>query len=150
MLLRTLLIVALGCVGLVCTAQKKGLPVKVIEATKRNWVSGAPGGRTGTKFSIKVYVNTELKTEFKNVWIGAENVPFDVEFFSLDIQKKIQNGDSLLLTYNKVNGIKNDNAEAKKLPCKYNGAALIESSIDGKVRYFIVKKFKELPSLMGM
>src|SRR5690349_16879630 len=84
-------------------AQKKGLPVKVIEATQQNWVSGAPGGRTGTKYAIKVYINTQQKVEFQNIWIGKENVPFDVEFFSLDIPKKIQYGDSLLLTYNKVN-----------------------------------------------
>lgn len=150
MLLRIFVIAVFCFTAFSGSAQKKALPVKVIEATRRNWVSGAPGGRTGTKFSIKVYVNTQLPTAFKNLWIGNENVPFDVEFFSLDIEKKIQYGDSLLLTYNNVAGVKNDNADARKLPLKYKGAALIEAVIDGKSRYFIVKKFAELPALKGM
>src|SRR5436190_13558896 len=83
-------------------AQKKDLPVKVIEGTSQSWVSGAPGGKAGMKYAIKVYINTGKKVEFKNIWLGKENIPFDVEFFSLDIPKKIQLGDTLLLTYNKV------------------------------------------------
>ena len=125
------------------------MPVKVIEATQQTWVSGAPGGKTGVKYSIKVYINTQKKTEFKNIWIGKTNVPFDVEFFSLDIPKKIQYGDSLLLTYNKINGVENENAEMKRLPLNYKGAALIEAIVDGKARYFIVKNFKQVASLRG-
>jgi hypothetical protein len=130
-------------------AQTKGLPVKVLEATKQSWVSGAPGGRTGTKFSVKVYINTKAKVEFKNLWIGKENVPFDVEFFSLDIQKRIEYGDSLLLTYNKVNGEKSDNPGARRLPIAYKGAALIETTVGGKARYFIVKAFKITEAVRG-
>lgn len=130
-------------------AQTKGLPVKVLEATKQSWVSGAPGGRTGTKFSVKVYINTKAKVEFKNLWIGKENVPFDVEFFSLDIQKRIEYGDSLLLTYNKVNGEKSDNPGARRLPMTYKGAALIETIVGGKARYFIVKAFKITETVRG-
>ncbi len=131
------------------TAQKKQLPIKVIDATSQSWVSGAPGGRTGTKYSIKVYIRTDKKVEFINLWLARENVPFDVEFFSLDIPKKIQQGDTLLLTYNKVNGEKNENAEGKRLPIDYKGAGLIELTIDGKARYFIVKRFKQLQPLRG-
>ena len=136
-------------IALSVSSQKKELPVRVIEATQQNWVSGAPGGKTGTKYAIKVYINTAKKAEFKNLWIGGENVLFDVEFFSLDIPKKIQQGDSLLLTYNKINGQRNDNPDAKRLPIPYNGAALIETTVDGKARYFLVKGFKKLPDLRG-
>ena len=129
--------------------QKKELPIKVIEATSQTWISGAPGGRTGTKYTIKVYIRTDKKVEFKNVWIGKENVPFNVEFFSLDIPKKIQQGDSLLLTYNNINGEENENADAKRLPVNYKGVALIESVVNGKTRYFIVKNFRKLPALRG-
>ena len=134
---------------LISFSQKKELPVKIIEATQQTWVSGAPGGKTGTKYSIKVYINTKRKTEFKNIWIGKMNVLFDVEFFSLDIQKKIEYGDSLLITYNKIYGVENENAETKRLPLNYKGAALMEVAIDGKARYFIVKNFKQVASLGG-
>lgn len=131
------------------TAQKKQLPVKIIEATSQYWVSGAPGGRTGTKYAIKVYIRTDKKVEFRNLWIGKENVPFDVEFFSLDIAKKIQQGDTLLLTYNEINGEKNENAEGKRLPINYKGVGLIELTVDDKARYFIVKNLKQLVEFRG-
>ncbi len=137
------------CAIQISVGQKKAGPVKIIEATKQNWVSGAPGGKTGTKFAIKVYINTAAKVEFKNIWIGEENVPFDVEFFSLDIPKKIENGDSLLLTYNKINGERNETNGVKRCPCKYKGAAIIEALVDGKARYFIVKGFTEVAPLKG-
>lgn len=130
-------------------SQKKNLPVKVIEATYQKWVSGAPGGRTGTKYAIKVYIRTSKKVVFRNLWIGKENVAFDVEFFSLDIPKKIQQGDSLLLTYNTINREDNESSEAKRLPIRYKGCALIETAIDGNARYFIVKNFRQLPPLRG-
>lgn len=147
--MRGLLLVWYLVSGLSISAQKRELPIKVMEATSQTWISGAPGGRTGIKYFIKVYIHTNKKVEFKNIWIGKENVPFDVEFFSLDIPKKIEQGDSLLLTYNRVNREKNENSEAKRLPINYKGAALIETVIDSKARYFIVKKFRQLPSLRG-
>ncbi|MES2621205.1 MAG: hypothetical protein V4615_10165 [Bacteroidota bacterium] len=137
------------CLVQLSTAQKKNLPIKVIEATLLKWVSGAPGGRTGTKYTIKVYIHTNKKVEFKNIWIGKENAPFDVEFFSLDIPKKIQQGDSLLLTYNTINGERIENSESKGVPICYKGSALFETAIDGKTRYFIVKNFRKLPPLRG-
>ncbi len=131
------------------SAQKKQLPVKIIEATYQTWVSGAPGGRTGIKYSIKVYISTHKKIEFQNFWLGKENLPFDVEFFSLDIPKKIQQGDTLLLTYNKINGERSENDRGKRLPINYKGAGLIELTADNKTRYFIVKMFRQLQSLRG-
>src|ERR1043165_1614274 len=145
--------ICLVILWLVCNgqanAQKKALPVKVIDATQQNWVSGAPGGRTGTKYSIKVYINPKQKVDFQNIWIGKENVPFDVEFFSLDIPKKIQYGDSLLLTYNKVNNEVNEPGTRKRLPIQYKGAALIETTLDGKARYFIAKTFRIIAASKG-
>lgn len=131
------------------SAQSKRCPVKISSATQQNWVSGAPGGRTGTKYSIRVYIDTKQKVEFTNLWIGSQNVAFDVEFFSLDIPKKIQFGDSLLLVHNKLNNENNTKADAKRLPIHYKGFALIEAVVGGKARYFIVKKVTSLPDLRG-
>ena len=144
------LVSILGCVFfLLASAQKKELPVKVIEATSQYWVSGAPGGKHGIKYSIKVYITTSDKVEFKNVWLGKENVPFDVEFFSLDIPKKVQQGDYLLLSYNQIVGEKNENLKGKRLPINYKGVALIECAVNAKTRYFIAKKMQQLPKLQG-
>lgn len=137
---------------LICSnglAQSKRCPVKIISATQQNWVSGAPGGRTGTEYLIKLYIDTELKVEFTNLWVGKKNVMFDVEFFSLDIPKKIQFGDSLLLVYNQINNENNYRPDAKRLPVHYNGFALLEAVVGGKARYFVIKKVTYLPELRG-
>jgi hypothetical protein len=127
-------------------SQHKELPIKILEATSQHWVSGAPGGKTGTKYSIKIYIRTDKKVEFVNLWLGQKNVAFDVEFYSIEIQKKIQQGDSILITCNEIHG-DTEEAHAMRVPFKYKGAALLEATVDGKTRYFIVSKIKILPAL---
>lgn len=124
-------------------AQNEDVLVLLKDATRQNWTA-PKGNRTGIKFAIKVVVNTKLNTSFKNVWIGEENVPFDATLFSPNEENKINPGDSLLLTYNMVKDVFNDNSEAPKLPFKYIGAALVEVYIDGIPRYFTINEFREL------
>jgi hypothetical protein len=135
----SLLIIHLG------HSQQKQLPIKVLEATVQHWVSGAPGGRTGTKYAIKIYVRTNKKLEFVNLWLGNKSVYADIEFYSQEIQKKIDMGDSLVITYNEIDGEQHENGV--RVPFSYKGAALIETKVDGKTRYFIVMKLKVLPDL---
>lgn len=130
-------------------AAKKSNPIKIMDATKQSWVSGAPGGRSGTNYSIKVYVNTKQKLEFKNLWLGADNVLFDVSLYAQERQKKIQYGDSVQVSSNVITGEKKNPDDRKRLPLDYKGAALIECTVDGKARYFIVQEFKEIPVLHG-
>lgn len=122
----------------------KCLPVKVSEATELHWVSGAPGGRSGTKFSIKLLIKTSDKVEFVNVWLGSQNVPFNLELFSQETQQPIKEGDSVLLTYNQINHEADTDFRQKRAPMEYKGAALIECLINGKAQYLIVKSFRKL------
>lgn len=111
----------------------------------QHWQSPAPGGRNGLSYTIKILINTSQKIEFGNVWLKEKNAPFNLEFFSQEIQKQIRQNDSVLLTYSNVNGMEENFPEAKRVPLSYKGDALIETIVDGKVRYFIVKKFRALP-----
>lgn len=131
------------------TAQKKSLPIQVISATSQTWVSGAPGGRTGTNYIIQVYIASDQKTEFKSLWLGKENLPVNIEFPSPSVQTKIEKGDTIILTCNRVNGEPIENFHPKKVPVKYQGDALVETLVNQRKRYFIVKKFKTLSSLRG-
>jgi hypothetical protein len=132
-------------------AQKKGAAIKVVDATFQQWVSGAPGGKSGTKYSIKVRVMTQEPVEFKNLWLGEENVLFNVEYYKQPAPAKLHAGDSVLLTYNKVVGEKPDSTEKKRIPIRieYKWAALIECLVHGKAKYFIIKHFDELEPLKG-
>lgn len=128
---------------------EKCSPVVVADATKCNWVSGAPGGRTGTNYTIKLIVKTDDKVEFGNVWLGAENISFNLELYKQEPQGRIEKGDSVLLTYNRVSNEPAIDFAAKRLPIEYKGEALVECIIGGKARYYTVKKFRELEALKG-
>lgn len=140
-----LLLVILACAG--SFTARKCAPLVVADATKQNWVSGAPGGRTGTDYRIKILINTTEKTGFSNLWIGNENVPLNIELFKPGTPESLAKGDSVLLTYNRVNNEPSADFAAKRVPIEYKGEALIECLIGGKARYYTVKKFREISSL---
>ncbi|MFI5140557.1 MAG: hypothetical protein ACHQIM_22250 [Sphingobacteriales bacterium] len=134
------------------SAQKKGAPVKILDATAQNWAAGAPGGKSGTVYNIKVKIMTAEPVEFKNLWLEEENVPFNLGYYTRDgLPKILVVGDSVLLTYNKTLGEKPDTTEKKRVPIRieYKWAALIECLVHGKARYFIVKRFTEIPRFKG-
>ena len=132
----------------ILAAQKNEVSIKIIEATSQEWVSGVPGGRSGTNYIIKVYF-VGTKVQFTNLWIGKKNVPFEEEFFS-QTKHVAESGDSILLTYNHINGLNDKTTDSKSRPLHFNnGAALVGYLIDGKTRYLTVKKIKKNQPLLG-
>ena len=123
--------------------------VKVLQATVRHWTSGAPGGRNGNQYTIKVKLTTASNVAFTHVWLGTEEVPFNLERFALETNQPLQQGDSLLLTYNRINGEPDQVADPKRLPIDYDGAACVEYLVNGKARYLIVKTFTALADMQG-
>lgn len=113
-------------------------PVSVIDATKRTWVSGAPGGKSGTAYTIKLLVKGKQKAEFPNVWLGEKGAAFQAEPAT---------GDTVVLTYNRINGEIEETA--KRVPVPYEGEALVECVLNGKAQYLPVKSFRKLDSLKG-
>ena len=130
--------------------QKKASFVKVISATTQDWISGAPRGRGGTTYTIKVGILSAKAITFKNIWIGKQHVPFDVQTFFTDPNKKPGIGDSVLLVYVKINQIKTAEADNKPLPTQYKGEALVEYMVAGKPKYFTIKKFLKLQMSKGI
>jgi len=143
------LIILLLLIVQVVTAQERPLHVKVISATQRDWISGAPGGRAGTTFSIKVGLQTSKPITFKTMWLGKQQVTFDVQTYFKDPNKKPAMGDSVLLVYVKLHQAQTEQTENKPLPIEYKGEALIEYLIEGRLRYFTVKKFSKLEIIKG-
>lgn len=116
--------------------------ISVVDATKRTWVSGAPGGRNGTAYSITVRAaKTKQKVEYSNLWVEEKNVPFTVEAAALEGE--------VLLTYNEINGEAAESTSAKSLPIEYKGEALIECLVGGKAQYLTVSSFRKLEGLKG-
>jgi hypothetical protein len=136
-------------VALTSLTVKRNLPIKVANATKKAWVSGADG-RTGTDYKIKVMVNDKGTVNFTGLWIGKQQVSYSVEFYTgLMMKDTFTKGDSLMLTYNWITGEGPDTERQMQPPITYKGAALIGAKVNGKQRYFIVSSFREEKKLMG-
>ena len=129
--------------------EKKCSPLMIVDATRLEWVSGAPGGRSGVKYAIKLKIKSSDALHFTNVWMGEENVPFSLEFFSTGLDKQMQKGDSVLLVYDHINNESSPDFTSKQLPIEYKGEALVECMVNGKTRYYTVKEFRKLSPLRG-
>lgn len=130
-------------------SEQKCTAITIADATQMQWVSGAPGGRSGIKYVVKVRINSCNALQFSNMWIGELNVPITLEFFNTSLDKQIVKGDSVLLVYNHINNESSFNSDTKKLPIDYKGEALIECLVNGKAHYYTVKQFRKLDSLRG-
>lgn len=140
-------------VSLILLIQMPGKPkneaaIKIISATEQQWFAGASKGRTGITYKIKVRLETEAKIDFENMWIGEQHAPFTMEYFTLIPPNKLNKGDSLLLVYNHIDNEAPDSV-AKRLPMKYEGAALIEYLDKKRAQYVIVKSFAKLDAFKG-
>ena len=131
-------------------AQKKTSFIKVISATTQDWISGAPGGHSGTTYTIKVGILSAKPISFKSMWLVKQQVPFDVQTFFTNPNKKPSIGDSVLLVYVKLNPSKTDETKNKPLPTKYKGEALVEYLVAGKPKYFTINKFSKLEIVKGI
>ena len=87
--MRNLALILLLFIAEASVAQKQKSYLKIMDATKREWTGGAVG-RYGTNYDIKVRRLTSKKIEFKNLWLGKEHVPFSVQFYSQDPNKKLR------------------------------------------------------------
>jgi hypothetical protein len=83
------------------------------------------------------------------MWLGKQQVTFDVQTYFTDPNKKPGKGDSVLLVYVKPHAVQTENTDNKPLPIEYKGEALVEYLIEGQLRYFIVKKFSKLEIFKG-
>lgn len=136
-------------VALTSLTVRRSLPVKVVDAAKKAWVSGADG-RTGTNYKIAIVVNDKGTVNFTGLWIGSQQVSYNLEFYTgLMMKDTFTKGDSLMITYNWINGEGPDTERQMPPPIKYKGAALIGAKVNGKQRYFIVSSFREEKKLMG-
>lgn len=144
------LLILFLCLYHFAPAQGKTPNVKVISATTQDWISGAPGGRAGTTYTIKVGILADKPITFKSMWLGRQTVHFDVQTFFADPNKKPGKGDSVLLVYVKPHTPQSETTSGNAAPpIAYKGDALVEYLVDGRLRYFTIKRFNRLEIIKG-
>ncbi|MCW5908323.1 MAG: hypothetical protein KIS94_10710 [Chitinophagales bacterium] len=120
--------------------------VVIADAAKQHWVSGAPGGRSGTNYTVKLLIKTSAKIEITHWWIGQEEVPFNLELYNGTQPRK---GDTVLLTYNRIHNEQPSDFTSTPAPLAYKGAALLECLVNGKLNYYTVNAFRNEKELRG-
>ena len=131
------------------TAQGNKPVIKVMSSTFQDWIGGAKG-MSGTTYTIKVRIMSGKDIQFKDMWLGKKSVPFEVQTFFTDPNKKPSAGDSVLLVYVKRNQLAADEGESKPLPTQYKGEALIKYLVAGKPKYIAIKSFNRIKTMKGI
>ncbi len=139
-----------------------GNDIEFIKATSQAWRAGVPGGGRGTNYTIcLISKRNSEQIEFTNLWIGSET--FEIKVLknskmnesSKTISKvnadKFNKGDSLFITAQKFIQTPRNADEQPifaenqiELPKQYEGVALLEYKVKGKLKYLEIQNFKEL------
>jgi hypothetical protein len=123
-------------------------PVKIIQAIKAKWVSGAPGGRSGTNYDIVFQLLCKSPIEFTGVWLNGKEVSFDVGAFNTDPNYKPMKGDTLTITVNLTNG-EEESIKGRKVPVKAKGEGLLEVKTKKGFKYVAISKFENANPILG-
>lgn len=145
--MRLLLLVSLQLILFSGFAQKKCSALKVLSATQQHWVSGAPGGRNGEEYKIKLLFNKKGDIDIQGLWIGNSEREVNYEFFQN--KDRILSGDSFYIEHNCTNTDGSCKGKTGTLPFAYKGAALIKYKLNAKVYYLVVKQFRKVEDLRG-
>ncbi len=124
-----------------------GGSIKLVSATTRHWVSGAPGGRQGETQSITVRICSKNGVVFQQLWLGDKEFNFQLESGKPD--SKMAPGDTLTLSHSCATGEADCIGKENTLPLNYKGAALLQYTVKGKKRYLIIKKFTRVEDSRG-
>ncbi len=121
---------------------------KLINTTSESWTAGIPSGGSGTEYYFKIKITTSDNIKFDTAWINnkAFEIYISKETNYVSSQPiKYGNGDIITL---RVSNLKNQNTESVNVnpPIKYDGAALIGYTVNGKREYFTVKEIKKVES----
>lgn len=135
---------------LVLAFQASNAQVKLISATKQDWIAGAAPGRAGTTYTIKVKITTAKPVSFNKLWIGKESPEFDVQTFLKDPNKRPSKGDSLLIVYQKITKPeKRPLTDDDPLMAMELKGARIEYTAGDKKHYLAIAKFDTLGIVKG-
>ncbi len=121
---------------------------KLLNATSESWTAGIPSGGSGTEYYFKIKISTTENIKFDTAWINnkAFEIYISKETNSVSSQPiKYGNGDTITL---RVSDLKNQKSKSVNVnpPKKYDGAALVGFTVNGKRNYFTVKEIKKVKS----
>lgn len=117
----------------------------LLNAISENWTAGIINGGSGIDYYFKIKINTSEKLIFDSAWINNKSFGIYISRVTTSISNepvKYGNGDIITL---RVSDMKNQNSKAvnSNPPKKFDGAALIGLTINGKRDYYIIKEIKK-------
>lgn len=124
-----------------------GGSLKLVSATTRHWVSGAPGGRQGETQNITVKL-CKGGVVFEKLWLGNREVEFQLES-DKPSGATGQSGGTISLSHTCATGEADCAGKENTLPKNYKGSALLQYKVNGSTRYLIIKKFTRIEDSRG-
>lgn len=124
-----------------------GGPLKLVSATVRHWVSGAPGGRQGDTQNITLRI-CKGGVVFEKLWLGNREVEFQIEN-GKPAETTNKSGDTINLSHTCAVGEADCAGKENTLPKNYKGAALLQYKANGVTRYLIIKQFARVEDSRG-
>jgi hypothetical protein len=126
---------------------------KILDATSQSWSGGLPQNGTGTTYTLEILLKTDLKVEFKDIWMGQDNGLLETSSLYYSDGRTMKKGDTVLVKYTihryPPNSPMADMAKPplKPAPIYYKGAALISYTIGASAPlYRSVASFRKLPT----
>jgi hypothetical protein len=121
---------------------------KLLNATSESWTAGVANGGSGIEYYFKIKITTSDNIKFDTAWINkkAFEIYISKETNSVSSQPiKYGNGDTITV---RVSDLKNQNSKSVNVnpPKKYDGAALVGFTVNGKRNYFNIKEIKKQTS----
>jgi len=121
---------------------------KLLNATSESWTAGVANGGSGIDYYFKIKITTSSNIKFDTAWINnkAFEIYISKETNSVSSQPiKYGNGDTITV---RVSDLKNQNSKSVNVnpPKKYDGAALVGFTVNGKRNYFNIKEIKKQTS----
>jgi hypothetical protein len=121
---------------------------KLLNATSESWTAGVANGGSGIDYYFKIKITTSSNIKFDTAWINnkAFEIYISKETNSVSSQPiKFGNGDTITV---RVSDLKNQNSKSVNVnpPKKYDGAALVGFTVNGKRNYFNIKEIKKQTS----
>lgn len=130
-----------------CSSVAAG-PLKVVKAIKQHWVSGAPGGRAGVKYTIELSKCNTSVVKIKDIYIGTVLCSHYAQQNHEEPVLITENGNNIQIAVNLINNLLPENSP--KPPVSYMGEAFIIYENKRKQRYVTVPAFTVVAPSLGM
>lgn len=144
----TFFILTLSIIIVTSCKTQNSTSLQLINATQKSWVGGTP--QSGNKINLLLKLATEKKVVIEHLWIDGKEVNFEIQNYSLLLDRTATKGDTIDISYTKL--FKQNetilNLTENGIKCPFEGYKIVvRFDVDGKKRFLKTNEIKTLPKV---